>query len=742
MSLKLVKEEAKEIDLSKLNKEQLEAVKHINGPLLIVAGAGSGKTRVLTERVAYLIHKGVDPGNILALTFTNKAANEMKQRIGRIVTKQQAERVWAGTFHSIFARIIRRHADKIGYTRAFSIFDTNDTEKLIKRIMNDHGIPYKKYPPQNIRSRISNAKNQLLSWQEFTEQAEGTFDKTTAIVYKDYEEALIQNNAMDFDDLLINMISLLRSSKETLVKYQKLFKYILVDEYQDTNRAQYIAINMLAKAHSNICVVGDDAQSIYKWRGADIRNILDFKKDYPNAKVIRLEQNYRSTKAILAAADSVIKNNKDQIPKSLWTDNTDGEVIEIYRYSDERLEANTIVQIIKKLKSGEYDLRDFAILYRTNAQSLALEKAMRTSNIPYVIVGGISFYQRKEIKDGLAYLKVLVNPNDTVSLLRIVNEPPRGLGKTSIDHIFKYAKDNNITLYESFLQAHNNEKLQRRAKRAAQDFIYFINEYSEKIKQENTPETLLNYIDRTGLLDMYKEINTEESLDRYNNIQQLLSDISQYYRTTENPNVEDYLQQISLITDLDQKDISDNQVTLMTLHSAKGLEYPVVFIAGMEQGLFPNAKSEYDIDQMEEERRLFYVGITRAKEKLYLTYSKKRMRFGKVDYQTPSRFLNEVDPELVLWNGVKAPKEKPKKEIPKPENSQNYFDDISKEEESYSQLPPEDELRRGDRVKHAQFGVGRIENISGSGRFQKAVVMFHTAGRKQLMVKFAKLEKL
>lgn len=741
MALKLVKDQPRGVNLNTLNESQREAVKHINGPILVIAGAGSGKTRVLTERVAYLIENGVEPSQILALTFTNKAANEMKQRIGGIVSKELANRVWAGTFHSIFARLLRWNAEKIGFTSSFSIYDTEDTQKLIRNIMNRKEIPHKKYPIPAVRSRISNAKNQMMGWKEFASKSDSAFDKIVSIVFKEYEEDLITNNAMDFDDLLINMITLLRSSQETLEYYQKKFKYILVDEYQDTNRAQYISIKMLAKAHQNICVVGDDAQSIYRWRGADIQNILDFQKDYPYSKIVRLEQNYRSTKTILSAADSVISKNKNQIPKTLWTDNPEGEHIDVVECPDENAEAVYVVNKVNKLRHGDYDLNDFAVLYRTNAQSLILENTMRRANIPYVIVGGISFYQRKEIKDVLAYLRLLVNPKDSESLLRVVNEPPRGLGKTSIGHVMNFSRENHISLFDGFFNAQSIDSLQRRAVKASHDFVFMIKNYMDKLAESNNPEILMQFIEDTGIMDMYKEINTEESLDKWNNIQQLLSDISIFYRGTPNPTLDDYLQQVTLITDLDQQDTSKNRVTLMTLHSAKGLEFPVVFITGMEKGLFPLSKAEIIREEEEEERRLFYVGITRAKEKLHLLYSKKRTRFGELNFQMPSPFLKEIDKSLLKLNGKKM--EAPAGLSGKKKQTFNDIPAQQHHDDNYSQIPPSyDDIRPGDRVKHSQFGVGRVASLNGAGKFQKAIVMFESVGRKQLMVHYAKLVKL
>jgi DNA helicase-2/ATP-dependent DNA helicase PcrA len=631
MPLKLVKvaSENKSKILDGLNDEQQKAVCVVDGPLLIVAGAGSGKTRVLTHRVAYLIEKGINPYNILALTFTNKAAREMVDRISRIVPEYAASKLWAGTFHSIFARLLRYEAEHIGYTSSFSIYDTDDSLAVVKSEMNTLGINQQQFPAQAMRSRISWAKNQLIDWQAYSGSADTFLQKQTAIVFEAYEKALRANNAMDFDDLLNNMIYALRASDDILEKYQERFKYILVDEYQDTNRAQYIVINLLAKKHKNICVVGDDAQSIYRWRGAEIQNILDFQKDYNTTNVIRLERNYRSTKTILAVADSIIKHNRKQIPKKLWTDNSDGEQVSLLSCLDDRDEAARIVGLIsEKAKTGKYEFKDFAILYRTNAQSLALENAFKIQSIPYVILGGISFYKRKEVKDVLSYLKLLVNPLDSESLLRVINEPPRGIGNTSIRYIKIFAEKNSISLYNAFLRIDEIEDVPPRAKNAVKNFTGLVEKYRADIKSSSPYSLAFMYITETGIMQMYKEINTDDSLDRWNNIQQFLSDISDYFNRNENAVFEDYLNQLSLLTDIDEKDTSQNQVKLMTLHSAKGLEFPVVIIAGLEEGLFPLAKAEMHFEEEEEERRLFYVGITRAQELLYLTYANRRLRFG------------------------------------------------------------------------------------------------------------------
>lgn len=743
--------------LQGLNPQQRKAVETINGPLLVIAGAGSGKTRVLTFRIAYMIERGVSPYNILSLTFTNKAAEEMKERIASLVGADVATKITAGTFHSVFARLLRYEAASLGYTSSFSIYDADDSLGLIKNIMNNMGFSIEKVSPQSVRSRISSSKNQIIGWQEFANTADNSNDKQIGQIYEAYEKWLRINNAMDFDDLLLNMYHLLNNFPNILDKYQERFKYLLVDEYQDTNRVQYLVLKKLADKYRNICVVGDDAQSIYRWRGADIRNILDFQKDYPNAETVPLEQNYRSTKTILAAADSVIKNNRRQIHKTLWTDNIEGEPIEVISCPDDRDESDSIVSIIKSKISGKnYSLKDIALLYRTNAQSLALENAFRRENLSYIIIGGISFYKRKEIKDTLCYLKLLVNPNDGESILRVVNEPPRGLGQTSLKHIIHYAQERSIPIFEAFKRAGNIEALQKRAVVAVQDFVSKIEGYISQKDAISTSELVLNYIESTGLLQMYKEINTEDSLDRWNNIQQLLSDITSYFRREKDANLEDYIQQITLVADIDEKDTTQNQVKLMTLHSAKGLEFPIVFITGMEQGLFPMSRADLHPDEEEEERRLFYVGITRAKEKLYLTHARRRLRFGEYTEQNYSAFIKEIKSDFLKWSGSGASNNK----FPAQNKATNFFEEKkifsnndyikSEQKPSYdfnnsaktSSRNSNPEFNLGDKVKHATFGYGKIEVMTGEGDNVKVVVRFQDAGRKVLMIKYAKLEKI
>jgi DNA helicase-2/ATP-dependent DNA helicase PcrA len=742
------------IILSSLNPEQRKAVVTIDGPVLIIAGAGSGKTKALTHRIAYLVQNGVNPSSILALTFTNKAAKEMKDRIAKLVTLDASYKIWAGTFHSIFARILRYEAEQLGYGTSFSIYDQDDSLAAIRSIMNTMQLSQQQFPAQGVRGRISWAKNQMISWQEYSTSADSALEKQTALIFEQYQNKLFHSNAMDFDDLLNNMIKVLKNSPETLERYQNRFKYILVDEYQDTNKAQFISVSLLAQKYKNICVVGDDAQSIYRWRGAEIKNILDFQRDYPTAEVIKLEQNYRSTKIIISAADSVIKRNKQQLKKTLWTDNPEGDLIEVLNCYDDKEEADKIARKIASLaKSNDYEAKDFAVLYRTNAQSLALENALRRYNIKYVIFGGLSFYKRKEIKDIIAYFRLLFNPKDDEALLRVVNEPPRGIGPTSIKYINAFAEDKSISLLEAFERAEENEHLQNRAKLPAKAFAEFIMKYMT-IKDTIEPAQLVkDYVAETGIMQMYKEINTEETLDRWNNINQLVLDMTDFFQTTENATFDDYLQQIALVTDMDEKDMSQNQVKMMTLHSAKGLEFPVVFISGMEQGLFPLMKADQHPEELEEERRLFYVGITRAEKRLFISYAQRRLRFGEYSEQVPSKFLNEISQEFIKHDDIGQATSHTTK---KPTDNKIFFDDIPKKS-YYSQIPTQNKsakekaldnspkrynLTVGDTVNHSKFGKGKLLAMTGTGSNAKAVVSFYSVGKKVLMLEYAKLEKV
>lgn len=757
--------------LDGLNPTQREAAEVIQGPLLILAGAGSGKTRVLTFRIAYMIERGIAPWNILALTFTNKAAGEMQARIATLVGEERARKIWAGTFHSLFARILRREAEGLGFSSSFSIYDADDSLSIIRSVMNSLGISQQNYQPAGIRGAISSAKNKMLSWQEYQRNAGSLFEKQTGLIYQEYEKRLQKNNAMDFDDLLLNMIRLFRTKPDVLERYQEQFRYIMIDEYQDTNKAQYEVVNMLARKYRNICVVGDDAQSIYRWRGADIRNILDFERDYTDAKVVHLEQNYRSTKVILEAANNVINNNNKQIKKALWTNNDDGAKIQLLRCRDDREESELIVRTIKK--SGK-PLEAHAILYRTNAQSQALEDALRRENVPYLIVGGVSFYKRKEVKDVLSYLRVIVNPQDDETLLRIVNEPPRGLGKTSLDHLQDFATQRNISLFEAFRQAESVEALQKRAQTAAHDFATMIERAQAGMESLRPDELAKSLMVSCGLPKMYEDDGSDEALDRWNNIQRVLSHLAEYCERNPDASLEQYLQEIALISDLDEVKAGGKHVTLMTLHSAKGLEYPVVFIAGMERGLFPMSRSEISNDEMEEERRLFYVGITRAEELLYLTHADKRYRFGELTYPQPSPFLAEISGKLVehgstsiqsrfssgnmaassfqsSGNRINTASQAASQNMQNflrntPKQESSPFDDLSSSDnDDFSQIPDEERkatLKIGSHVQHEMFGEGKVVNLTGSGESAQVEVQFPSVGRKKLVLRFAKLRVL
>jgi DNA helicase II / ATP-dependent DNA helicase PcrA len=570
--------------LEGLNEKQAEAVRTTEGPLLVIAGAGSGKTRVLTVRIAFLLRAGVHAHHVLALTFTNKAAQEMKERIGHLVGTDIARRIWAGTFHSIFARILRSHAERIGFSSTFTIYDTEDQTSAIKNVMQMLGISQQALAPAGVRGRISAAKNAMVSWQEYVRQADSITEKQTGQIFEEYEKRLRQSNAMDFDDLLINTIRLLENHPDVLESLQERFRYILVDEYQDTNRAQYRVVNLLAKKYKNLCVVGDDAQSIYRWRGADIKNILDFERDYPNANVVRLEQNYRSTKTILSAADDVIKNNARQLKKTLWTENAEGEKIRLLACRDDREEAQHIVRAIKnRMETHGYSYKDVAILYRTNAQSQALEDALRRDHLPYHIVSGVSFYKRKEVKDTIAYLRLLVNPDDVESLLRVVNEPSRGIGQTSLNRLTDYANTHGVSLYNVLQSVDSVPGIQTRTATAVKNFVSIV-EQGRLGLADLPPATLAqSFIESTGLPTMYKLQDTEESLDRWNNIERVLDHILEQQELDEELTLAGYLEQVALVSEADDPELGNNRVAMMTMHAAKGLEFPLVVIAGLEQ---------------------------------------------------------------------------------------------------------------------------------------------------------------
>ncbi len=739
--------------LEKLNPVQREAATAIDGPVMIVAGAGSGKTRVLTYRTAYIISQGKRPESILALTFTNKAAQEMRERIIELVGPDSRS-IWMGTFHSLFARILRFEAEHLGYERNFSIYDTDDSLQMIRSIMNSLNISMQQFPPQGIRSRISSAKNQMISARALKGSAMDPLMERTATVYEEYERRLKINNAMDFDDLLLKPLELFQKHKEILERYQWRFRYIMVDEYQDTNRVQYKLIKELAALGKNVCVVGDDAQSIYAFRGADIRNILEFEKDYPEAQVFRLVQNYRSTKTILSAADSVIKNNVDQIKKTLWTENCDGEPITLTVCDDDREEGFKIVQKIEEeTRKRKLDLKDFAVLYRTNAQSRSIEDALRRNGIAYIIVGGVAFYKRKEIKDVLAYLRVVANQKDAESILRIINYPARGIGEKTVEAIQAFAKSESLPLFDALVSEKLSAVLNERMANAVRHFGKMLQKYTALKDEVTVSELARMLVDEIGILQNFKDENTIESLSRRENVLELLSALSEYNDLHPDAGLDGFLEEVSLVSDIDQAEFGRNAVTIMTLHAAKGLEFPVVFIAGLEEGLFPLSNSLLDRKELEEERRLFYVGITRAMNKLYLLYALTRYRFGEFSYSVKSRFLDEIDETLLVAEGTSrfsaaahsrpaanshvVPK--PRAQVKKADDTAKYFSDTMPDYENESQIGQKPNHRVGSRVVHEAFGKGRIIAIDGRGDNARATVDFESVGRKNLMLKFANL---
>lgn len=635
--------------LDSLNKQQREAVVHTEGPLLILAGAGSGKTRVLTHRIAYLINeKGVYPSNILAITFTNKAAREMKERVEKLL--EGSYDMWISTFHSACARILRMEIERLqGYKKNFIIFDTDDQAKIIKECLKELNYNEKNFPPKEMISSISKAKDQLMTPGKFMDRYGRDFRlKKVADIYALYQKKLMGNNALDFDDILFKTVELFQNNPDVLQRYQQKFKYIMVDEYQDTNFCQYMLVNLLAKNHRNLCVVGDDDQSIYSWRGADIGNILNFEKDFPDAKVIKLEQNYRSTQTILDAANSVISNNFGRKSKRLWTDNGEGKAIVYYKAMDERDEADFIIGEIDKLAFQEQrNLNSFAILYRTNAQSRVIEEMCMARGIPYKIVGGHRFYDRMEVKDVIAYLRVIQDPEGDLSIKRIINVPKRGIGKATIDQLEEYARQNGISFYEALLFVDNIDGIGKKAKNSIKDFVRLIAELMDIAENESASEVINQVILKSGYLEELEK-GDDEAQERGKNIKELISAALEYEEKNEDNSLMGFLENMALMSDIDGLKEDREGVTMMTLHSAKGLEFPVVFICGLEEGLFPTQRAFFEEHQLEEERRLMYVGVTRAKEKLYLTSAFERTLFGNTSYTMESRFLREIPKDLIM----------------------------------------------------------------------------------------------
>ncbi|MFQ5867494.1 MAG: ATP-dependent helicase [bacterium] len=717
--------------LNDLNPPQREAVEHIHGPLLILAGAGSGKTRVITHRIGYLIEKGISPWNILAVTFTNKAAGEMRERVDRLVGGK-GRSVWISTFHSFAARLLREQIDKIGGHRHFVIYDEMDQLNLIKECMKELDIDEKRFKVTVVAALINRAKDNLVDADSFTIYAQASddhFRKTVADIYQLYQKKLNENSALDFGDLLREAVRLFRERKEVLKKYQERFQYVMVDEYQDTNHAQYLLTKLLVSKHKNICVVGDDDQSIYSFRGADIRNILHFEKDYKDVKVMKLEQNYRSTKNILNMAWRVVKNNRYRKEKKLWTNRKDGMPVEYAQLDNEIAEANLVAEEIIRLMEEGHNLRDLAVFYRTNAQSRVLEDAFRKAKINYAIVGGVRFYERKEIKDILSYLRVIVNPLDSLNLKRILNVPHRGIGKRTMNYLEQYAHRYHKSLFETLGKVREIKAVPARITSRLEDFMNLIGELREKSRNLMAKELTRLVIETTGYLSELASQDTAEAQSRIENVKELVSAVGEFEEQSEDKTIEAFLEQVSLITDIDIWDEGKDTATLMTVHLAKGLEFPVVFITGLEEGLFPHADALYDQAEMEEERRLCYVGMTRAKERLYLTSANQRRLYGQWRWNMSSRFV--VEAGLL---GEKAG-------LLKGEISSEMAEGKNIRPSLFSQAQA-DQWQVGALVRHEEFGLGRILERSGSGDDTKIIVLFENGQWKKLLVKYAPIERV
>lgn len=766
--------------LSQLNDAQLAPTTHVDGPLMVIAGAGSGKTRVLTFRIAYLMSKGVDPFNVLALTFTNKAAREMKLRISEIVGSSEAKNLWMGTFHSVFAKILRIESDKLGYPSNFTIYDTQDSEKLISSIIKEMNLDKDIYKYKQIRSRISSFKNSLITVRAYYNNPELIESDAMAKrpkmgeIYKNYVDRCFKAGAMDFDDLLLKTNELLTRFPDVLAKYQNRFRYILVDEYQDTNHSQYLIVRALADRFQNICVVGDDAQSIYAFRGANINNILNFQRDYDEVAMYRLEQNYRSTKTIVNAANSIIAHNKSKIDKVVWTSNDSGNKIKVHRSLTDGDEGRFVASTIFEVKMQEQlHNKDFAILYRTNAQSRAMEEALRKRDIPYRIFGGTSFYQRKEIKDILSYLRLIINPADEEALKRIINFPARGIGQTTIDKLIIAANKHDKSIFEVLENLNSIDMgINAGTKTKLDNFVTMIQSFQVMSQNVNAFELADHVAKVSGLLREFKKDGTPDGVARMENIEELINGIKDFVEgqkeiADSTASLAEFLEDVALATDLDNEDTDDNKVALMTIHLAKGLEFPYVFIVGMEEDLFPSAMSMNTRSELEEERRLFYVALTRAEKQAYLTYTLTRYRWGKLIDAEPSRFIEEIDdvyldnitpmqerrfnpmldadifgdvePNVVRF---KKPTIRKKEAVPPKFVAPKNLKPVAKTDTSKTSNLFDDKLVVGNIVSHLRFGKGEVLKIEGAGTDIKAEINFEHGGVKKLLLRFAKLEIL
>jgi DNA helicase-2/ATP-dependent DNA helicase PcrA len=741
--------------LNDLNPVQQKAVLETEGPLLVFAGAGSGKTRVLTYRIAYLIQeKGVQPWNIFAVTFTNKAADEMRERVERLLGRS-ARGTWVSTFHSACARILRQHIERLGFKRNFVIYDEQDQERHLKTIMKELNLDFKMFPPRAIQSGLEQLKNEGIAPDQYSPNPYNIFQKRLALVYQRYQDDLKRNNALDFGDLLTFVIILFRRFPEILRSYQELCRYVMVDEFQDTNLIQYQLIKHIVEAHHNVCVVGDDDQSIYRWRGAEIGNILNFEKDFPEAKVITLEQNYRSTQNILEAANHVVRKNRYRKEKKLWTENQEGELLCFYVAEDETDEARFVVQkIVEFISKGECfrSYRDIAVFYRINAQSRAIEDELVKNKIPYTVVGGMKFYERKEIKDVMAYLKLIDNPSDGLSLKRILNVPSRGIGEKTIEKIEAFSREKGLPLYEGLKQAIGEDWVPPSTKAKMDEFVRLIEEFRKEAESFTLSQLTLAVLAKTEYLQRLEEEGTDEAFSKIENIDELINVMMGLEQGEDKISLETFLDKVSLVTDVDLYEDEGNRVSLMTLHCAKGLEFPVVLIVGVEEGLLPHYRRGEEIEDMEEERRLFYVGMTRAKQRLFLSRAEERSTFGVGRANLPSRFLDELPMELIQFEE----KQRRMDDLFSQETpwKNDYFqtekmgDDFS-QRSSYSEgegvvLSPEGfyPLKIGMRVRHPKFGEGRVKSVEGMGENQKATIVFGTVGSKRLKVRSAPLEIL
>ena len=718
-----------------LNPPQREAVLHTEGPLLILAGAGSGKTRVITHRIAYLIGEcHIRPWNVLAVTFTNKAAEEMRERVARLLGAEGVN-VWVGTFHATCVKILRKNAQHLDLRSSFVIYDEGDQLALLRGCLKELDLGERVIHPRVVRAKISRAKNDLLTPAGFASQAADYLEERVARIYYRYQAALQRNGALDFDDLLMETVRLFVERPLILSAYQELWRYLMVDEYQDTNHAQYRLIRLLAERHQNLAVVGDDDQSIYRWRGADLANILDFERDYPSCKVIRLEQNYRSTQRILEAASSVIARNRGRKVKRLWTENEAGELVGFCHARDEGDEATFIMETIRHLAVQEgYDFDDFAVFYRVNAQSRVLEDALRRAVVPYAIVGGLRFYERKEIRDLVAYLRLIANPADSVSFLRVVNVPARGIGRGTLDRVSELAAARGLSLWEACREIEKEGFLAARQMKALLEFQALIERFIARLHETPVPDLVSALLQETGYSAELEQEGTPEALSRIENLQELISAAQDFVQRSEDTTLQAFLDMVALLTDVDEgmRD-TRGRVTLMTLHMAKGLEFPVVFIAGMEEGVFPHGRAYTDPEELEEERRLCYVGVTRAKKRLFLTAAVQRRLYGGESFNLPSRFLEEITPHLL--ERIEAPSPSYATSL------EGYGASVLRYEVEADQTPFVDFYQPGIQVRHPEWGVGRIRERMGNGDEMKVVVTFPGIGTKKLKVKYAQLTR-